>query len=125
MKNEFLIKKRCTHYTDNGTKWLYVLSTNGWCLHCEDGPAVEFADGSKIWYLNGERHREDGPAIEFAIGTKKWYLNGELHREDGPAVEHSYGKKEWYLNGVKLRVRTLAGLKKKIALMICEEIMAA
>lgn len=51
-------------------------------------------DGSKKWYLNGERHREDGPAIEWASGSKKWYLNGELHREDGPTCEWADGSKE-------------------------------
>lgn len=35
----------------------------------------------------GERHREDGPAVEYADGSKYWYQNGELHREDGPAIE--------------------------------------
>ena len=44
-------------------------------LHREDGPAVEWANGTKHWYLNGLRHREDGPAIEWADGTKFWYLN--------------------------------------------------
>ena len=28
--------------------------------------------------INGKRHREDGPALEFADGTKEWYLNGKL-----------------------------------------------
>ncbi len=32
----------------------------------------------------GELHREDGPAIEYTSGTKMWYQNGKLHREDGP-----------------------------------------
>jgi len=27
--------------------------------------------------LNGKLHREDGPAIEFANGDKSWYLNGD------------------------------------------------
>ena len=27
------------------------------------------------WYLNGNRHRVDGPAIEYANGDKRWYLN--------------------------------------------------
>jgi hypothetical protein len=58
-----------------------------------------FADGSKFWYLNGERHREDGPAVEHADGCKSWYLNDKLHREDGPAIENHTGGKEWYLNG--------------------------
>ena len=46
-------------------------------LHREDGPAVEYADGGKYWYLNGKLHREDGPAAEWANGTKYWYLNGK------------------------------------------------
>jgi hypothetical protein len=34
------------------------------------------------WYLNGELHREDGPAIERANGTKAWYLNGKQLTEE-------------------------------------------
>ena len=68
-------------------------------LHREDGPTIEWADGSKSWHLNGECHREDGPAIEWPNGSKEWYLNGHPHREDGPAIERADGYKSWYLNG--------------------------
>ena len=44
-------------------------------LHREDGPAVEYADGDKFWYLNGLLHREDGPAREWADGHKVWWIN--------------------------------------------------
>jgi len=47
-------------------------------LHREDGPAVEYANGDKLWYINDECHREDGPAIEYTNGDKEWYVNGEL-----------------------------------------------
>ena len=67
-------------------------------LHREDGPAVEYLNGTKEWYLNGKLHREDGPAFEWADGTKEWWLNGLLHREDGPAVEWKDGYKSWWLN---------------------------
>ncbi len=33
-------------------------------------------DGNKYWYLNDKLHREDGPAIEYANGNKSWYING-------------------------------------------------
>ena len=46
--------------------------------HCDDGPAVERASGSKAWYKNGKLHRDDGPAIEWADGSKAWYQNGKL-----------------------------------------------
>lgn len=67
-------------------------------LHREDGPAIEWPDGSKSWYRNGKRHREDGPAIEYADGSKEWWLNGKVHREDGPAYEGADGSKEWLIN---------------------------
>ena len=68
-------------------------------LHREDGPAVEYPDGHKEWYLNGKLHREDGPAVEFLDGHKEWYIKGQRHREDGPAIEHYDGSKQWCLNG--------------------------
>ncbi len=66
--------------------------------HREDGPAIEFSYGCKIWYCNGLRHREDGPAVEWADGHKEWYRNGERHREDGPAIEWADGDKQWWVN---------------------------
>ncbi len=58
-----------------------------------------YANGTKLWYLNGKRHREDGPAAEWSNGTKSWFLNDELHREDGPATEYADGGKCWCLKG--------------------------
>jgi len=63
---------------------------------------VRVYDKRTEWYLNGVPHREDGPAVEYANGTKSWWLNGELHREDGPAIERADGYKAWYLNGVNM-----------------------
>ena len=84
-------------YDDGGKYWL--LNDN---LHCEHGPAFEWAGGGKSWYLNGKVHREGGPAVEWADGEKEWYLDNRKHREDGPAVERADGSKAWYLNGVHL-----------------------
>jgi hypothetical protein len=59
-------------------------------------------DGDKLYYSDREmkiRHREDGPAVEWSDGYKAWWLNGKLHREDGPAIEHVNGDKSWWLNG--------------------------
>jgi hypothetical protein len=60
-------------------------------------------NGTKRWYNEqGQRHREDGPAIEWANGAKYWFLNDQPHREDGPACEWEDGTKWWYLNGKEL-----------------------
>lgn len=58
--------------------------------HREDGPALEFNNGRKEWYINNLCHREDGPAITQENGSKAWYKNGKRHREDGPAVVWKY-----------------------------------
>jgi hypothetical protein len=39
-------------------------------------------NGAKVWKLpNGNLHREDGPAIEFLSGFKIWYINGVYYTE--------------------------------------------
>ena len=30
-----------------------------------------------VWRLNDKRHSVDGPAIEYANGDKEWWLNGK------------------------------------------------
>ncbi len=71
-------------------------------LHRTDGPAVEYSDGSKEWYINGKLSRTDGlPTIEWSDGSKFWFINGEVHREDGPAVEYSNDRSRYYLNNIE------------------------
>lgn len=66
-------------------------------------PVLYIDKNTKMWKLpNGYFHREDGPAIEYENGTKHWYLNGFLHREDGPAIVDNKGNKQWYLNGFEV-----------------------
>ena len=36
---------------------------------------VVYDNGTKEWFLNGNLHREDGPAAEWANGTKFWYID--------------------------------------------------
>ena len=71
-------------------------------LHREDGPAIERANGTKMWWVDGKRHREDGPAVEWSNGTKSWWVDGKRHREDGPAIERYDGTKEWWVDGNEL-----------------------
>ena len=59
--------------------------------------------GARIYRNSlGQRHRVHGPAVECADGTKAWCLNGLRHREDGPAIEWGNGRKSWWLNGKHL-----------------------
>ena len=54
--------------------------------------------GTARYYCNGQLHREDGPAIEYTNGSNSWYFHGLLHREDGPAVINADGTMIWYYN---------------------------
>lgn len=92
-------QKLSRHVDEDGTvRWRLP---NGQ-LHRIDGPAVELADGSKMWYQNGKLHRDDGPAVE-GKENKRWYQDGFLHRDDGPAIEWPSGTKTWYRNGLRHR----------------------
>jgi hypothetical protein len=83
-----------------------VIDSDGdkcWCdsngeYHRDDGPAVIYADGGKVWYQHGYLHRDDGPAIEHADGSKQWWQRGNRHRTDGPAIIYARGTKQWWLN---------------------------
>ena len=68
-------------------------------LHRTDGPAVEYSDGSKEWWINGLRHREDGPAIEYGSGYKSWYLN-----------DIRYTEEEFHQELIKLKLKRLVEL---------------
>ena len=62
--------------------------------------------GSKIWYLPSKGkdyyHRLDGPAVEWKDGSKVWFVDDKLHRLDGPAVEDADGIKYWFVDGKRL-----------------------
>jgi hypothetical protein len=86
------------HIDKYGNK-LYFKNREMTFLHRLDGPAVEYVDGFKSWYVDGKRHRIDGPAVEGSDGSKEWYVDGRRHRIDGPAVEYVDGYKAWYVDG--------------------------
>ena len=67
--------------------------------------------GDTYHYKFGYLHRKDGPAVEYRDGHKQWWINGNLHREDGPAVEYVDGKVRYYLHGVEQN-RAKAALKE-------------
>lgn len=77
----------------------YFLDEEQTIFHREDGPAVEYIDGTNLYYKFGKLHREDGPAIEHPDGTKEYYIAGIRHRLDGHAIEYSDGTGVYILRG--------------------------
>ena len=117
--------------TDAKGDTLYFKDSKHTILHRDNGPAVEYKDGSEAWYKDNELHRVGGPAITLLLtsgnpfytmmitlhaGDKAWYQNNYLHRTDGPAVERHNGQKLWYINGNRLTPEEVEEHKKKNAI---------
>ncbi len=61
---------------------------------------VEYFDFSICSYLNGELHSfDDKPAVEYKNGTKMWFYKGKRHRNNGASVEYKNGTKYWFIYG--------------------------
>ena len=86
------VKTRCPYYLEHTV-------VGGFKRITRQTIGLDFYRDAFCWYLHGQLHRVDGPAAEYADGTKEWYLHGELHRQDGPAIEYADGTKYWYLHG--------------------------
>lgn len=58
---------------------------------------IKDQNGTIIYYNSKNKiHRDDGPAVEYANGTKEWARDGRFYRARGPAIEDSDGTKRWY-----------------------------
>jgi len=102
----------------NHFAWLHEVTG---VLHCENGPAVEsadgmidftFVDGRKIGHvedftLSDERMLDHSKMSRFRGSmtglTHQWFENGYMHRVDGPAVICADGSYMWWGNGERHR----------------------
>jgi len=86
------MKEQYIHTNKNGVKFYYK-DREMTIAHRLDGPAIEYANGYKAWYVDDKLHRLDGPAIEDADGDKAWYVDGkcltevEFNALTAPALE--------------------------------------
>lgn len=68
-------------------------------------------DNNSIRYFKDKEmkiiHREDGPAIEYDNGTKVYYQNNKYHRLDGPAIT-GVRFEAWYVDGIHMNNDTLS-----------------
>lgn len=85
-------------------------------LYCKDGTTFEgnLYEAPHVIDVSKRPHREDGPAIEWADGTRAWALKGFYHREDGPAVEFFDGTKEWWLKGKQYEQEEFNNILKEV-----------
>lgn len=61
---------------------------------------MECSWGGTIWFKDKKVHRDNGPAMEFPDGSWTYYSNGRASREDGPAHFCAIAKSiDWCLSG--------------------------
>jgi len=119
------MKEQYIHIDEYGNKRYYKDRKMTILHRLGGGPAVEYADGGKAWYVDGQLHRLDGrPAIEGAKGYKLWYVNGRLHRLDGPAVQYTNGHKAWYVDGQRLSEEQFNALTAPALELTLEDVAA-
>ena len=60
-----------------------VWDTNGFRDQIlSDGCKIRYClNGDKFWYQNDQLHRLDGPACEYSDGYKVWYIKGKHYTE--------------------------------------------
>lgn len=72
-------------FNGHSLKYVYYKDEHSKILHREDGPALEYLNGKKYWFIDGKIHREDGPAIEWIYNnwvSESYYLNNEFYSKE-------------------------------------------
>ena len=103
------MKAQYIEITDLGNKF-YFSDKNMLIHHREDGPAIEWDDGDKEWWINDERHREDGPAIEMQNGCKKWWFLNDIEYSEEEFNKKMNRAKTISINGREFTIEELNSL---------------
>ena len=86
-----VVNKDGTFYFSEPGNWIDDEGYPIWKkLHRDDGPAAEYSNGNKYWYVMGKPHRTDGPAIEVVDGPDQWWVDGKRLTE--PAFDRWHSR---------------------------------
>ena len=105
-----------------GKGHIKVETYNNYLKNCPNftGSLIDL-DGDVSYFNNGLKHRKKGPAVIWANGTKMWYKNGYHHRENGPAIEYTDGDKRWYFNGQEYTEQEHRVIVRRIKLNLLDQ----
>jgi hypothetical protein len=86
----------------------------------EDGP-LDLGDRI-VWYKGGNIHREDGPALEFKDGRKLWAINGQevteqeavAHRQENDRQGRERSDEMWQRHEAEQQRQYHTGLDKPL-----------
>ena len=107
MKNYTKIEK---HYYEDDSSILYrtMYYNDEDQIHRTDGPAIEWADGSKAWVINNNYHRIEGPA--------EIYVDGDTIRKFYSINNKRYSEQDFNNHPEVITYRNEQKLKEKLGL---------
>jgi hypothetical protein len=73
-------------YKETKEYFLFINKKSTGIIESCDG-SFHYASNGIFHYKNGELHREDGPAFEWTNGKKEWYLNGKHYYKNEYKIE--------------------------------------
>lgn len=87
-------------------------------------PVIEISNGVKRYWADEKKrylHNENGPAIEYLDGSYQcYYIYGRPHRLDGPAriYNDSIILNQWYVDGEYIDVRSQEEFERYLRLKL-------
>lgn len=75
VESDLLIEKYDLRGGSSSECWMRRFSRGNLIHRDFDKPAV-IQDRVKMWYYRGLLHRDDGPAMEYIDGTNRWFKHG-------------------------------------------------
>lgn len=83
-----------------------------------DEPAYTAKNGDKGWYKNGKLHREGKPAVEYADGTVEWWLEGlKLTDNEVKDYKEALLKAQWQEAAEQIVAEMREGTKNPVRVM--------
>jgi hypothetical protein len=80
--------------------------------------------GTRVWRNDaGQLHRLDGPAVEYMDGYRSWWIDGRFHRLDGPAIEDPSIDDEWFVDDKPLSEDEFERHPLVIFYRLCKEVL--
>jgi hypothetical protein len=121
--NQFYLDADGCFHKDDGPAFIDGEGNKLWFRHGlrhrdGDEPAYIAKDGDKAWYKDGELHREGKPAVEYANGTVEWWIDGiQMTAGEVSKYKEALLKEEWRKAAEEIVAEMHEGLKQNIRVM--------
>lgn len=121
--NQFYLDEDCRFHRDDGPAFTDCDGNKVWFRHGlrhrdGDEPGYVGKNGDKAWYRDGKLHRDGKPAVEYADGTTEWWLEGmKLTGDEVGKYKEKLLREEWRAAAEEIAAEMREGLKTSLRVM--------